>query len=185
MKKIMLITFTLFSISVFSQTDYIDSKHATIGVDLGYSQNGYLPMSFYMGIERAQYGFSLGYPINSGQKGKHYSTVNWDEFPDDIIESGHFYYPFTFDVGYNVFKNLVIGGSLGYAMKVLYRNMYDDLHVLGVNGSYHITTSNGGEIEYKAYISCYFPPSSDFGSFYVKGFYSKIMGAGATVGMAF
>ncbi len=183
MKKLLIFISFLFSMSAFAQTSFVNNNYK-FGVDVGYSQNGYMPASLYIGVDRMQYGISVAYPINSGQKGKYYSNINWDEFSSEIVKSGNFYYPFTFDVGYHITDKFVIGAGIGYSMKILYRNMYDNAHILGNNGSYYITKSDGGQVEYKAFLSYYFP-SFNTSSFYIKGFYSKAMGVGASFGTEF
>ncbi|SRR5690554_6224695 len=186
MKKVYLLLnlSILFTVSTIAQTDYLYIKGPMyVGLDLGFSQHQYLPIGFHIGSGSMQYGVTVGLPVNKGVKGEYYSNINWDEYPEDIIAEGEYFTPFTFDVGYNVYGGLVIGAGLGYAYKTHYRNMFDELHILGYNGRYNISVRGDGEMEYKAFVS-YYIPSERTASLYLKGYYSNIMGIGLSLGFS-
>lgn len=181
MKKNLLFLFVLVSMELcaqYSGTYYSDFR---FGFDLGYSAKGSAPMSMYFGKNKQIYGFSVGVPIGTGEKGEHYPNINWDEYPEDIIGSGSYYLPYSVFAGYNISEAFLIGGGIGYATCIKYRNMFDEFHILGNNGSYSITISDGGRIEYNIF-GQYFIPTSRAGQFYIKGFYSNNMGPGGSIG---
>lgn len=190
MKKNLVVTFfLLMSLSLFSQTEhlYVNGPYH-VGTDIGFSVNGYVPIGFHFGSynTKFQYGFTVGVPVNRGVKGEHYPTINWDEYPEDIVSEGDYYTPFTIDIGYNVYGGIIIGGGLGIATQTVYRNMFDEFHILGYNGSYYLTAKGDPSVEYKGFITYYFPTESDkFGSTFFKASYSHIMGPGISFGITF
>ena len=186
-KNLLCAAFLLTSVFLFSQTEQLDvSGPFHVGMDVGFSNKGYMPVGFHFSSyeTKFQFGFTVGVPVRKGTKGEYYSTINWDEYPEDIVGDGEYYTPFTVDVGYKIYGGLIIGAGIGYASKTVYRNMYDSFHILGYNGSYHITLNDGGVPEYKGYVCYYFP--ADYNrimSWFIKGSYSYTMGAGLSVGV--
>ena len=181
MRRILFIVLLFTSVKLSSQNSVLYDSDFRFGFDVGYSVEGYLPMSLYFGKDKMVYGFTLGSPVGTGQKGEYFSNINWDEYPEDIVNSGSFYYPFTVDIGYSISEHFIIGGGLGYAVRLNYRNMYDDFHILGDNGSYHITVTDGGVPEIKVF-GQYIFPSESYIKVYIKGFYSNNMGPGGAIG---
>ena len=153
MKKVLFSFVSLFFIfSSFSQTWGLDGSKYDVGVDVGYTLEDYVPISIYVGIDKLHLGVSAGIDLQKDLKGQYYSTINWDELSEDHVSQGEFYIPFTFDVGYNVYRGFVIGAGVGYASKRLYRNYYDNTHILGNNGYYYKTVSDGGSMDVKGYV---------------------------------
>lgn len=183
MKKVALLFFILLNGSLLCFAQYSNDAF-NFGIDIGYSQKGYMPVGLYVGINDMQYGLSIGAPLNVGTSGEHYSTINWDEYPEDIVGSGEYNYPFIFSVARRVYDGLFLGAGIGFAPTVQYRNMYDNFHILGNNGSYHITNMEGNKMEYLGFISYHFAGQNNT-NFFVKAFYSDIMGIGASFGTSF
>lgn len=187
-----LLSFILCFVSsyLFSQTDqlYVNGP-IHVGMDIGFSYNGYFPIGIHFSSynTKFQFGITAGISMDCTKaEGEHYSNINWDQFPEDVIDEGSYYTPFTFDVGYKVFGGFVVGFGIGYSTKTIYRNMFDEFHILGHNGCYNISIRGEGSPEYKGYISYYFPSNSDnVGSVYVKGSYYRIMGLGVSMGVTF
>lgn len=186
MKKLalLLVISMVFVTSSIAQSDYLYINGPLyFGADVGYSQHKYMPIGFHLGNGSFQYGATVGIAVGTGQEGEHYSNINWDQYPEDIIAEGEYYTPFTIDVAYNVYDGFMIGLGLGYAWKTHYRNMFDEFHILGYNGSYNVTARGTGKVESRVFVSYYFPSSRN-GSLYLKGQYSNNMGIGLSLGFS-
>lgn len=184
-KAILSIIVALLSLSAtYSQSDYLyinGPKH--LGVDIGYSQNNFIPARIYFGYEKIQAGISVGIQPSRGTKGEHYTVINWDQYPQDIIGSGTWQIPVTIDFGYNIHSSFVLGVGVGFTRENHYRNMFDRSHILGYNGAYYLTAQGDIKPEAIAYFS-YYIPTDKMPSVYIRAHYSLSMGVGASLGFA-
>jgi len=181
MKKVnMVIFYFLLFLTVTAQ----NKVHS--GFDVGYSHEGFVPITLYVGSGSTQYGLTVGIPTKTGTKGKYHPVINWTDFPEDedVVSEGEYYVPLMLNLSRPVHDNLYLGGGIGYSFKTLYRNMYDDSGIIGDNGRYHIKAPDNGKIDYIMFIS-YVLPSLDSLHYNIKLFYSGLMGFGASFGFAF
>ncbi len=156
------------------------------GFDVGYSYNGYVPVSLYLGASKTQFGLTVGIPAKTGTKGDYLPVINWSELPkaEDVIKQGEYYLPITFNLSQPIYNNLYLGAGIGYAFKTSYRNMYDETEKIGENGSYYIKSPDKGRIDYIMFLN-YILPSTDSTNFSIRMFYSGLMSAGISIGYAF
>lgn len=163
----------------------IPQRTSFFGVGFGYTSEGYIPVSIHYTHKKIYYGLSVAVPVSNGTKGENYNAgVNWDEMPEDVTEEGTYYTPVTFDMGYD-FKDFTLGAGIGLAVGTKYRNCYDDFHILGNNGSYYKTISNGTTGEFKIFAKYRFPTKNPYPicRFYISAQYSIRTGIGATLGI--
>lgn len=205
MKKIIFITISaLISLYGYSQvkddvyyasnTENTKNKNASkhiyklfhVGMGMGYTSEGHMPVTFHVTYKKVHMGLSFAVPLNDGRKGEHYSTINWNEIPEDHVKEGYSYTPYTIDLGYDI-RNLTIGIGGGFASRDKYLNCYDNLHILGNNGSYHITSRDGTVGEYKVFAKYRFASKSSLsiGDVYLSAMYSKNSGFGGLIGFEF
>lgn len=164
--------------------DEIPTKTSFIGIGLGYTSEGYIPINIHYTHKKVYYGISVAIPAPNGTKGENFNAgVNWDEMPEDLVEEGTYYTPITFDMGYD-FKDFTLGAGIGLAIGTKYRNCFDEFHILGNNGNYYKTTSDGSTGEFKVFAKYRFPTKNPYPicRFYVSAQYSIRTGIGATIG---
>lgn len=181
MKKVdMVIFFFLFFLSGYGQ----NKVHS--GFDVGYSHEGFVPITLYAGLGSTQYGLTVGVPTKTGTNGAYHPVINWTDFPEDadVVSEGEYYLPLMLNLSRPVHDNIYLGGGVGYAFKTSYRNLYDNSGTLGDYGHYHIKAPDKGKIDYIMFIS-YVLPSLDSSHHNIKLFYSGLMGFGASFGFAF
>ena len=189
MKKLLTVVFLVFiSKSISSQTESLEvSGPIHAGIDIGISPKGYVPFGIHFSSYnmKFQFGLSVAIPTQTGINGEEYTgTINWNEYPEDVISEGNYYLPFSIDIGYKIYKGLVVGVGIGFGSQTIYKNMFDKLHILGYDGSYHIRAKGENIPEYKGFITYYIPREYDkLGSFFIKGYYSHIMGPGVSIGV--
>ena len=154
-----------------------------IGGDIGYTTNNFINIDASISKGLWYYGFSAQINISPGTKGKSYDKIiDWENDLDGISDAGKFYAgSYGFDLGYYFMDNFCLGGGIGYAPHRLYRNFHDDMEILSNSGWYHVTKSDGGKIDAKAFIHYYFKRGR-LGRFYLRGQYSIIGGIGASIG---
>lgn len=163
----------------------IPQRTSFFGVGFGYTSEGYIPVSIHYTHKKIYYGLSIAIPAQKGTKGEDYNAgVNWDEMSEDVKEEGTYYTPVTFDMGYD-FKNFTLGAGVGIAVGTKYRNCFDEFHILGDNGNYYKTTSNGTTGEFKVFAKYRFPTKNPYPicRFYISAQYSIRTGIGATIGI--
>lgn len=134
-------------------------KDMYVGVGVGYASEGYIPIDVHFLYKKMYYGLSPAIPVSKGTKGERYTTMNWDEFPEDHVEDGEYYTPLTVDIGYNI-SSLTLGVGAGIAIGSKYRNCYDEFHILGNNGYYYKDFSGQTVGEFKAFAKYRFPSRS-------------------------
>ena len=78
-----------------------------------------------------------------------------------------------------------LGAGVGIAVGTKYRNCFDEFHILGDNGNYYKTTSNGTTGEFKVFAKYRFPTKNPYPicRFYISAQYSIRTGIGATIGI--
>lgn len=155
-------------------------KDMYVGIGVGYAAEGYIPFDFHLLYKKMYYGLSASLPVSKGTKGERYTTLNWDEFPEDHIEDGEYYLPITFDIGYNI-SSFTIGAGAGLAFGSKYRNCYDASHILGDNGYYYKDFSGQTVGEFKAFAKYRFPSKSVIHC-YLSAQYTIRTGVGAIFG---
>lgn len=157
-----------------------------IGMDVGFTTNKFVCMD--ASITKGKWYFGLSAQINTdtGTKGKSYDkTIGWDNKLDGVSDSGDYYEAsYGFDLGYHFLENLCFGGGVGYAPFKQYRNFYDNTQILYKDGWYHVTKSEGGKVDAKAFINYYFKEGI-LGRLYIKAQYSIVTGGGFALGYQF
>ncbi|MDD4437466.1 MAG: hypothetical protein PHS04_05460 [Tissierellia bacterium] len=186
-KLLIVVLLVLISKSISSQTESLEvSGPIHAGLDVGFSPDGYVPIGIHFSSYNTKFQFGLTFALSTktGVIGEDYTgTINWSEYPEDFVSEGSYYTPFSIDIGYKLYKGLILGGGIGLSRETVYKNMFDDLHILGYNGSYHIRAKGENIPEYKGFITYYIPREYDkLGSLFIKLYYSKIMGPGASIG---
>lgn len=130
-------------------TLFICSNGYTQGLSFGIGYGTTRMMSFefgYIAPNKMIYDFKYGIRIPSGTIGKLYTVINWDEFPQDVYKDGNYWTTYDISVGRR-FNKFFIAGLLGYSTEILYRNCYDDFHILGDNGYYHKQITGGSKAD--------------------------------------
>lgn len=158
----------------------IPRKKSYIGMGIGYTSDGYLPISFHYTHKKVLYGLSVSIPTSKGTKGEQYTVVNWDENSEDHVKEGSYYTPVTFDLGYG-FNDFTIGIGVGLAVGTKYRNCFDEYHILGNNGSYYKEVSDGTSGEFKAFAKYRFKSRTGIHC-YLSAQYTIKTGVGAMIG---
>jgi len=153
-------------------------------MDIGYSSKGYISYNGGAVMKKLLLGIGFDMSINSGEEGEYYSEINWDEFPGDIVSSGKYIEPLFLQLGYNILGNLYCGVGLGFGEVIYYRNMYDNYHILGNNGSYYINAPSGKiEFQKKVFATYFFPIKNDLFPYLVLNLqYATISGFAGSVG---
>lgn len=140
-----------FSYAVYSQDK--DSTGIGLGIAFGYSNENHLLMDLAF-VHSSGIGLKLGLGLELaiGTEGEDYTnTINWDQYPKDLVKEGSYLTTFDFSFGY-FHKYFFVLGLIGYANETEYRNCFDDFHILGDNGKYYKTRNGdsglnfGGEI---------------------------------------
>lgn len=165
---------------------YGQDKNSNINIisfDVGYTPENYLNFNFNVLSNKILYGFSYDQIINSGKVGEHYTTINWDQFPEDRQSQGVFIGNLlTFNLGYSLFKRFAIGIGLGIGEEIIYRNMFDEFHILGYNGYYHLTRSDDILFHAKLFVNYHIPLSKKY-HLTLNLQHSNIIGTGAGIGV--
>lgn len=168
---------------VFVSANAQGFSNIKVGAHVGYGINGHLPIGVNLQSNRFIYGLSANLSISKDLKGENYTgTVNWDEYPEDHVNEGSYKQSVTFDLGYFLNEKLAVGGGIGYGWTTYYRNCFDNLHILGNNGSYYIEANGDGILDAKAFLLYRFPVSSYF-NIYIKAGYGIISSAFICVGI--
>jgi len=132
---------------VVAPTSLSDESETLLNLDMGFfSQQKHL----YLGFD-----FSVQFKT----KGEYYQ--GWNQFPEDIKETGVEWSSGNVIIGYYN-NNYVVAGILGACVGTEYHNCYDDLQILADNGKWHET--NGAKHQTKINIGVefkYFIPSND------------------------
>jgi len=145
MKKLYLLFFFL--------TGLVPTYSQQMGMSLGLSSKLFLPLDIhYAGSNGFGIKFNFSNNLNKGTEGEDYtSTINWDQFPEDHVKNGAYYT--TYDLGLGkYFENFYVLGMLGLARETLFRNCFDDFHILGDNGYYYKQTAGSTDINIGAEI---------------------------------
>lgn len=148
-----------------SNNDSVDkfdftNKKIMGGLDIGYAaKDATVPVSFSFVINRWVLSMSYGLPSIWKAEGENYSnSVNWDEFPsDETGKKGYYSSSLGIDVGYLFWKNIAAGIGVSYVMKGMYKNMYDNLHILGDNGAYFLTSKTENKVSADIFLNIYLP----------------------------
>ncbi|MEA1886530.1 MAG: hypothetical protein U9N72_04905 [Bacteroidota bacterium] len=149
------------------------------GIGLGYGTNKMLSGEIaFITADMWNIKFIFGSQIPNGTEGEYYDTINWDEFSEDHIKEGSYWSRIDLGIG-KTFGNFYINGILGYAPKTLYRNCFDEFHILGDNGYYHKTVKGGGKINIGADLGVYID------KFYIGLDASTVGGINAKIGFIF
>lgn len=154
-------------------------------MDFGFSSKGYFPINGGVVMNKLLFGFGFEMSVNNGEEGEYYSEINWDEFPGDVVSSGQYVEPFNLQLGYNLFGNLYCGVGLGFGEVIYYRNMYDNFHILGNNGSYYIDAPSGKiEFQKKVFATYFIPTKNDLFPYMVLNLqYASISGFAGSIGV--
>lgn len=174
----------LLSLFLFFSRGYSQGFSNThIGGHIGFSVEGHLPIGVSLQTNKLLYGFSFSPTIVKGVKGENYTgTVNWDEYPEDHVKEGSYTQALTLDLGYFITERFAVGIGLGYGWTTYYRNCFDDLHILGNNGTYYIEAKGEGSVDGKAFVMYKFP-ISDYSSLYLQAGYDKYTSAFICIGI--
>lgn len=187
MKKVLLFLILIYSYSdVYSQSETKYTKNTILSIDFGLSGKEYLNFNFDAVNNRFLYGFQYEFIKNSKIIGEDYSiTINWDQFPEDFVSSGkEITQIITFNFGYNIFDKFFLGCGIGIGEDINYKNMYDNYHILGYNGYYHMI--RGGEIkpQFKVFAK-YFIPISNRIYISLSTQQTTLTGFGGDIGLGF
>jgi hypothetical protein len=161
----------------------------SVEIGMGYSSSMMLNMNVdYISPSNVVYSLDGGIALPNGTKGEEYSTVNWSEYPEDVIEEGEYYNIINLGVGYK-FEKFAVLGLIGYADETLYRNGYDDYNILGDDGSYYKTTKgDNGKLNVGIKGKYFIPIESGLSSsmyFTLGAQLTLVGGAGLNIGLAF
>src|SRR5690606_8766542 len=86
------------------------------GFDVGYSHEGFVPITLYVGLGSTQYGLTVGVPTKTGTNGAYHPVINWTDFPEDadVVSEGEYYLPLMLNLSRPVHDNIYLGGGIGY-----------------------------------------------------------------------
>ena len=112
---------------------------------LGYSSKNILIWDMgYQSKNDMYYLLNFGFSLPRNTDGENYSDViNWDEYPEDVRETGKYSTSMNFGIGKVFHKNFYATGLIGVILNTKYKNCYDNYHIFGDNGKYYITKSDG------------------------------------------
>ncbi len=100
---------------------------------------------FKIGYQSLLFNIGFMYPINNGSYGERIQNVGWNQFPQDIYESGSYYDFMDLGIHYLIHKNILIGAKISLGTEYEYQNRYDRLQILGSSGYYHNIRYSGNE----------------------------------------
>jgi len=151
--QLLIIVTVLFTSSTLAQNitkdnDNFSKNYSFGGISIGYDSKLHLLLDIsYFDKSGISGKFCVGLKLPNGTEGKAYNTINWDQFPEDIIKEGSYYNTYDFGLGY-YFYDFYVFGIVGFANKNLYRNNFDKFHILGDNGKYYLTLDQGFYLNY-------------------------------------
>jgi len=185
-KNLILPILLLFSIFGFSQTTMPDkNKLNAMTFDMGFSSKNYMNFNFNVIYNKILFGFEYEMPLKTGVIGENYTTINWDQFPEDRQSSGMYVdNQICFQVGYNIIDKLVLGVGLGIGEEIYYRNMFDDFHILGSNGYYNLHKSGNILLQTKIFAN-YLIPINNKTYLLLNVQHTKLSGTGGGLGLGF
>jgi hypothetical protein len=159
MKKILILFGIIISMNCSAQK---------IGVSFGYTTKSYIPIDFYfasssgLGLK-----ISLSVDTKKNTEGENYSsTINWDAFPEDHKSEGSYLTPIDFGIG-KFFDQFYVFGLIGFSNETLYRNCFDNFHILGENGNYYKLVEGNNDLNYGIEAG-YFKSNINIGIIYTK-----------------
>jgi len=165
MKKTIAFIFLIhFYLCTFSQSESYFKNNGMFILDFGLSGNEYLNLNIDIVSKRFLYGFQYDFIRNSKIIGEDYtSTINWNQFPEDFVSSGkEITQIITFNFGYNIFEKFILGCGLGFGEDINYKNMYDNYHILGNNGYYHLIKEGEIKPQIKVFAKYFIPITKKF-----------------------
>lgn len=115
---------------------------------IGYTNKSQLLIDVHFAM-RNGLGFKIngGINVSPGTSGINQSyIIDWDEFPDYVIEEGSYYN--TFDIGVGYFNDFFIYGLMGIANHNKYKNCRDPHYILGSFGEYCLVENSGLKLNY-------------------------------------
>lgn len=120
-----------------------------------------------------------------GIKGENDDEAKWDEYPENVLKTKHFYTGLEFGVGRKL-RNWIIIGSVGYYARCKIRNWYDPEEELGDKGYYYnIFNASHNKISLGIKVK-YLIPLNKKGVFWALGAkFSSFDGVGLNLGVAF
>lgn len=80
----------------------------------------------------------FGVSARKGTEGAFNTLISWDMFPGDLVKEGSYYTMAGVGAG-KVFRKVYVAGLMGIRSETPYRNCYDQLHILGIDGRYYKT----------------------------------------------
>lgn len=180
--KLILACFILCCMTVISQNKERNNFNI-ISFDMGLTSKNYLNVNCNAIYNKILYGFEYEAILKTGEIGEYFSTINWDQFPEDRQSSGKYVDNlFCFQIGYNIIDKLVAGVGIGFGSEINYRNMYDDFHILGNNGYYYLNMSSKTLLQTKIFIN-YFIPIGEMVYIALNLQNTKLGGTGGGIGL--
>ena len=119
-----------------------------IGISVGLTSNLCMPIDFYYASHNG-FGFKLNFSpdLNPGKKGQKYSVIGWDQFPDDLLKEDSYYTTCDLGIG-KYFHSFFVLALAGLASETVYRNCFDDSHILSHSGYYYKQIKGGSHLDF-------------------------------------
>ena len=153
MKKLLIPIIMIIMTNILSFSQGIEVGLGIVVAPSTLSDESETLLNINMGIisEQKHLYFGLDASVQFKTKGKYYQ--GWNQFPEDIKDSGVEWSSFNLIAGYYN-NNYVFAGILGACFGTEYHNCYDDLQILADNGKWHET--NGAKHQTKLNIGVEF-----------------------------
>lgn len=157
-----------------------------VGMDVGISQKN-IPVNIDLLYGKFQFGVGIELLYNKGTEGVDCTDVLNIEYFGQRLSGGSYYFPINLQVGYNVYKNLIVGAGFGIAKKTIYENFfeYNIYHIIG-DDNFYVTEKDGTKAQLKVFASYLIPFNINNRSFFkIHTQYCTISKLGVGVGFMF